>query len=92
MRSYFLVAIGLLGGELVDGDFVGGEIVWWRDDGFIEGGGTTIVLSSQDQDKMGISDLYNISRQSSWIIEEPGSGIRDCHYEWDTEVREMFVQ
>lgn len=41
---------------------------------------------------MGISDLYNISRQSSWIIEEPGSGIRDCHYEWDTEVREMFVQ
>lgn len=46
MRSYFLVAIGLLGGELVDGDFVGGEIVWWRDDGFIEGGGATIVLSS----------------------------------------------
>ena len=32
MRSYFLVAIGLLGGELVDGDFVGGEIVWWRDE------------------------------------------------------------
>ena len=32
MRSYFLVAIGLLGGELVDGDFVGGEIVWWRGD------------------------------------------------------------
>ena len=37
MRSYFLVAIALLGGELVDGDFVGGEIVWWRD----EGDGTT---------------------------------------------------
>ena len=84
MRSYFLVAIGLLGGELVDGDFVGGEIVWWRDED-----GTTIVLSSQDQDRMGISYLQNISRQSSWIIEEPGSGIRDCHYEWDTEVREM---
>lgn len=87
MRSYFLVAIGLLGGELVDGDFVGGEIVWWRDED-----GTTIVLSSQDQDRMGISYLQNISRQSSWIIEEPGSGIRDCHYEWDTEVREMFLQ
>ena len=41
MRSYFLVAIGLLGGELVDGDFVGGEIVWWRNED-----GTTIVLSS----------------------------------------------
>lgn len=87
MRSYFLVAIGLLGGELVDGDFVGGEIVWWRDED-----GTTIVLSSQDQDRMGISYLQNISRQSSWIIEEPGSGIRDCHYEWDTEVREMLLQ
>ena len=87
MLSYFLVAIGLLGGELVDGDFVGGEIVWWRDED-----GTTIVLSSQDQDRMGISYLQNISRQSSWIIEEPGSGIRDCHYEWDTEVREMLLQ